>query len=315
MSLPVRLCVVIVNYKTARLVLACIESLRGQLDPGVDRVVVADNASGGDEVAVLARGLRAAGLEGLVEILPCAENRGFSAGNNAGLRHVDAACYLLTNSDTLFRPGAVTALLDAAHRHPEAGLVSPRIEFENGGAQVSCFRFPTPVSETIRSADTGAVTRLAKGHEIPLPVSEHASRPPWTSFASVLLRREALEAIGPLDEGFFMYYEDVDYCRRARDRGWDILNWPAARVVHLNGQSSDIEQRKRDRSRLPAYHYRSRARYFRKHHGRRGLLLANLCWLAGRAVSLPREAFLGKARGVYEREAFDIWMRADTGRR
>jgi N-acetylglucosaminyl-diphospho-decaprenol L-rhamnosyltransferase len=304
-----RLCVIIVNYKTASMTLDCIRTLRGQMDWEQDRVIVVDNASGERDLEFLTSGVSRNGLCDLVRVVACVENRGFSGGNNVGLRQANAAYYLLANSDTLFHPGAVDGLLEAAQKHPEAAIVSPRLEWPNGDAQVSCFRFPTPLSDAIRSAETGIVTRLLKRHEIPLPIVQKESRPEWTSFAAVLIRREALDRIGLMDENYFMYFEDVDYCRRARSFGFSIVNWPFARVVHLQGQSSGLEQRSREKKRLPAYYYRSRAVYYTKFHGRLGLLLSNLCWLAGRSASLFRESFLGKKKSVSDREFLDIWKR------
>lgn len=302
-----RICAVIVNYKTAGLSLDCADSLAGQLDPARDRIIIVDNASGPEECAWLLARLEALGLSGLTRLLPLAVNGGFSAGNNAGMACCAADYYLLANSDTLFRPGAVDGLLEACDLRPEAGLVSPGLEWPDGGAQVSCFRFPRPPSEAIRSADTGVVTRLLRRFDVPLQPRPEPSSPEWTSFACVLIRESACTRVGPLDDGFFMYYEDVDYCARVRAAGFDIVNWPEARVVHLQGRSSDTDERSAARKSLPAFYYRSRARYYRKHCGRAGLLAANLCWLAGRAVSKARELLTGRPRAVPLGEGAAIW--------
>jgi N-acetylglucosaminyl-diphospho-decaprenol L-rhamnosyltransferase len=306
---PTRLCVIIVNYKTAQHTLDCIDTLKDQLEWGKDRVVVVDNASGAQDLEQLTSRIENNGLRELVTVITCAQNRGFSAGNNAGLEAEHAAFYLLANSDTLFRHGAVAGLLEAARENPKAGIISPRLEWPNGDVQMSCFRFPTPLSDTIRSAETGLITKLLKRHNVILPNSERESRPEWTSFAAVLIRREVFDRIGLLDENYFMYYEDVDYCRRARNHGYDIVNWPFARVVHFQGKSSGLEAKVQEKKRLPAYYYHSRARYHEKFHGELGLLAANVCWYAGRLVSLSRELCLRKARTVADREFLDIWKR------
>jgi GT2 family glycosyltransferase len=120
-------------------------------------------------------------------------------------------------------------------------------------------------------------------------VSDAPSEPEWVTFAAALLRREALRDVGPLDEGYFMYLEDIDWCRRARRAGWKVLHWPAARIVHFRGGTSPLKRLAAERRRLPRYYYESRSRYFAKHFGPLGLPAANLCWMTGRGVSLARE--------------------------
>jgi GT2 family glycosyltransferase len=302
-----RLCIVIINYKTPRLTLDCILSLREQVDAGKDCIVVVDNNSGGNDLALIRQGIENNGLESLVTLIPSPENKGFSAGNNIGIRAVEADFYLLANADTLFRPGAINALLQAAAEHPQAGLVSPRLEWPDEEPQVSCFRFHSPFSEIIGSAGTGIITLLLKRYDVPLPTVDRISWPEWTSFACVLIRREVFERIGLMDEGYFMYYEDVDFCRQARQAGFPVLNRPEAHVVHLRGQSSGVKELQQKKKRLPTYHYRSRSRYYRKFYGPAGPLYANLCWLSGRMVSKLRELLMGKARTVPEHQFFDIW--------
>jgi N-acetylglucosaminyl-diphospho-decaprenol L-rhamnosyltransferase len=110
-----------------------------------------------------------------------------------------------------------------------------------------------------------------------------------------------------LDDGFFLYFDDLDFCRRARVAGWTVRNWPAARVVHLRGRSNPVKEMTAERKRRPAYWYESRARYYAKHYGWWGLLGANVAWWLGRGVSLVREALGNKAPHVCEREWLDIW--------
>ena len=109
------------------------------------------------------------------------------------------------------------------------------------------------------------------------------------SFSCALLRRELIEAIGLLDENYYLYFDDVDYCRRAWNAGWPVMTWPAARVVHLKGQSNPVPSFTAQRKRRPRYYYASRSRYFAKYYGLAGLWIANLSWMAGRAISLGRE--------------------------
>jgi GT2 family glycosyltransferase len=302
-----RLAVIIVNFRTSGLVIQCLESLLSQLDPRIDRTVIVDNCSQDDSTQILTDWIAAHDAGNIVQLIASKTNAGFSAGNNIGIAAVDADYYLLLNSDTILRPGAIDALLKIADANLEAGLVSPRLEWPDATPQESCFRYPSPLSELINSAQTGPISAMLKRFDVPLPVSGMVTHPQWTSFACVLVRREVIGAIGPMDEGFFMYFEDIDYCRRARNAGWDIMNSPAAHVVHLRGGSSPVKKRALERKRLPRYYYEARTRYFFLAYGWFGLTAANLLWSLGRLVSRLRELVERRGPSVPERQWLDIW--------
>ena len=309
MNIEKKLCVVIVNYKTPQLTLDCIHSLQDQLDHKYDHIVIVDNNSGNDDIDTLKISMEQEGLSDLITLLASPENKGFSAGNNIGIKAVTARYYLLANADTLFRHNAISSLISAAEKFPKAAIISPRLEWPDGSPQISCFRFHSPLSEIIHSAGTGIVTRLLKKHEVPLQVENDVTMPDWTCFACVLIRQEVFQQVGFLDESYFMYYEDVDFCRRSKIAGFEVVNWPFAHVVHLQGQSSDVKKLHKDKKRLPSYHYQSRARYYTKFYGQLGFVMSNICWLAGRSISLMREILLGKSRTVPEYQHLDIWQK------
>ncbi|MEB2345457.1 MAG: glycosyltransferase family 2 protein [Deltaproteobacteria bacterium] len=302
-----RLAVVIVNYRTPELTLGALASLAGELDRDRDRALVVDNASGDGSAEVIEAAIHAKGWREWARVIRSPDNGGFSAGNNVGLAAESAEFYLLLNSDAYVRPGAIAELLRAAGGRARAGIVSPRLEWPDGTAQISCFRFRSPASELIEAAGTSVVTRLLSRWDVPLPVSDAPLSPAWTSFACVLLHREVLETLGPMDDGYFMYFDDVDYCRRAWRSGFEVLHWPAARVVHLRGGTSPLKAAIAARRPPPPYYYHSRARYFAKFYGRYGLWFANLAWWAGRTVSLLRETFGAKQAHTCEGAGRDIW--------
>ncbi|NJK38150.1 MAG: glycosyltransferase family 2 protein [Oscillatoriales cyanobacterium RM1_1_9] len=302
-----RLAVVIVNYRTPGLVIDCLDSLQTEVRGELDRVFVVDNASGDDSLNKIQQGIEENSWETWAELLPSPVNGGFSAGNNVGIKAATPEAYLLLNSDTLVRPGALHQLLDALHDHPEVGLIGPRLEWPDQTPQISCFRDRSPLSELITAAQTGPITRLLQTHDVPIPVSDVPIEPDWISFACVLIRRQVIEQIGLMDEGYFMYREDNDYCRRARAAGWKILYWPQAHVVHLRGGSGSVKQDVAARKRPPAYLYASRSRYFTKFYGYQGMLVANLLWICGRSISLTREWAGTKQPHTCKAEAQDIW--------
>jgi N-acetylglucosaminyl-diphospho-decaprenol L-rhamnosyltransferase len=295
--------VIILNYRTAALTIDCVASLAGQIDPDM-QVIVVDNDSGDGSADQIERFIEGRGLDKRFTVLRSPVNGGFAAGNNLGIRAVDAGAYLLLNSDTIVRPGAIASLRDAMRRRPDAGIIAPRLEAPDGTPQDSAFRAPTPATELIRAARTGLVTRLLRRHDVVLPREEEPAEAEWVAFACVLIRSEVVERIGPLDEGYFMYFEDIDYCRRAREAGFKVLYWPLSRVAHIAGASSDITPARRKRA--PRYFYEARSRYYGKFHGRTGLLLANLLFSAGRTLSAAREA-LGRSPHLCEEESRDIW--------
>lgn len=302
-----RLAVIILNYRTPQLTIDCLRSLLPQIDSEQHQVIVVDNASADGSVDRIQSVIDSEVWQDWVTLLPSAVNGGFSAGNNLGIQAIAAEAYLLLNSDTLVRPDAIKTLLEAMDRHPTVGIFSPRLEWPDSTPQISCFRYQSPFSELIDGAATGLVTRLLKNYNVPLAVSDESLSPQWTSFACVLIRREVIAAIGLMDEGYFMYYDDVDYCRRSRSAGWPVLHIPQARVVHLRGGSGSVKSDLAKRKRPRPYLYQSRSRYFAKFYGRTGLWVANGCWLLGRGVSSVREWLGNKEPHTCEAMERDIW--------
>ena len=305
--------IVVLNYRTPAMTLDCLASLEPEVAsvPGT-RAVVVDNASGDGSAEVIAEAIAGRGWGAWATLLPATSNRGFAAGNNEAIRSALAepsppSAFLLMNSDTIARPGMLASLMEAASKHPEAGLIGPRLEWPDGTPQAGGFRWHHPVSELIGAAATGPLTRLLGRYVVALPPPGGTAECQWLSFACVLIRREVFQKIGLLDEGFFMYYEDVDFSRRAVGAGFGVLRWPEARVVHLRGGSSAVKSQQASRRRISRYYYESRARYYAKHFGPLGPLTANLCWTAGRGVSLIREAIRNKRPHTAHRQGLDIW--------
>jgi len=303
---PARVAAVVLNYRTPELVIDCLETLAPEIDPQRDCIVVVDNQSGDDSAGAIRNAVESAGWKS-VQVVESPRNGGFAAGNNYGIAAVDAQAYLLLNSDTLIRPGAVETLWRALQARTDVGLVSPRLEWPDGAPQISTFRFHSPFSELVAGSGTGAVRSLLERWDVPIPVREEAFSPEWTSFAAVMIRAEVLRVAGPLDDGFFMYFEDVDYCRRARRAGWRVWHEPEARVVHLRGGTSSVKAATAARRRRPDYYYASRRRYFRNAYGAAGPVLANLCWTLGRVVSWLRETLGSKPPHTVDRELQDNW--------
>jgi GT2 family glycosyltransferase len=316
-----RIASVIINYKTPGLTLDCLSSLEPNIaDLPDSQAIVVDNASRDDSASILRREISARCWDSWADVVEAPNNAGFSAGNNRGIAAAQSRAefdaYLLANSDTILRPGALRALGQRLMSSPTVGLVGPRLEWPSGELQASCFRAISPVSELAAAAKTGVLSRLVGG-DLPIPTDQQngagAEALQWISFACVLIRAEAFAKIGPMDEGFFMYFEDVDYCRRARRSGWQLAYEPEAHVVHLRGGRSPEDFAREECQRRPRFYYESRSRYLAKYYGRTGPLSANFCWTLGRGISLVRELAANKSPHTAAREAGDIWTGALCG--
>jgi N-acetylglucosaminyl-diphospho-decaprenol L-rhamnosyltransferase len=303
----VQLSIVIVNFRTPVFVIDCLTTLLPEL-VGLDaRVIIVDNNSADDSPEIITTWLKLHDVAGNVLFVQSEHNSGFASGNNIGIKSCPAQYYLLLNSDTLIRPNAIRIMLETAIRFPEAGLISPRLEWLDGKAQESCFRYPTPFSELIGASNTGLIAWLLNRYIVALPVQTEIARPQWTSFACVLVNSSVFQQIGLLDEGYFMYFEDVEYCYRARKAGWEIVHNPEARVVHLRGGSSPVKDQTRLKKRIAKYFYESRTRFFYQTCGWLGLTSANLLWWLGRVVSGTRQLLGRSDKAVNERQWLDIW--------
>lgn len=293
--------VVIVSYNTRELLRACLASLRACTLPL--RVVVVDSASHDDSAAVV----RADFAE--VELIALDRNVGFAASNNIGLARLfdegatAAPDYaLLLNPDTIVHPGAIEDLAAFLDRHPRVGMVGPRLLNPDGTLQPAAFRFPTlamtlldlfPPGEALPGRLYGSWWQgrypQERAGDGPFPIDHPLG-------ACMLVRRAVVEQVGRLDEGFFMYAEEVDWCYRIRRAGWAIWQVPAARVTHIGGAAT-----RQFRQRMLIALQESRLRFFRKHYGARFVYWNGRIMRAGmlRAALLAWRAY---ARGELARD-------------
>lgn len=293
-----RLLVVIVNYRTAALTIDCLRSLEPEVRQlGHTRVEVIDNGSTDGSAAAIAQAIAAEGWQDWVELVALEHNHGYSAGNNAAIRPAlagDAPAYvLLLNSDTVVKPAALAGLLDFMDAHPEAGIAGSRLEDPEGAQQHSGFRFPTMISELESGLRLGLFTRLVEDKIVAPDPMDVAHRVDWVAGASMIVRREVFEQIGLLDEGFFLYFEEVDFCFKASRAGWTCWSIPQSRVVHLGGQSTGVTVRRNPRRR-PRYWWESRYRFFTRHYGRAYTFVTDLLWICAFSTYRVRRRLQGK---------------------
>ncbi len=297
------LLVVVVNYRSADLAIECLASLAPEIAarPG-SHVAIVENASGQDQVDRLRAEIDRRGWQNWVTLIATDRNGGFAAGNNVAIAQAlgwttPPALFWLLNPDTVVRPGAMRELEAFLQAHPTAGLAGSRLEHLDGTAQTSAFRFPSILGELEGGLRFGPVSRLLRGRSVVRPISDHDEPVDWVAGASLMVRREVFDQVGLLDDRFFMYYEEVDFCRRAQQAGWACWYVPESRVVHLVGQSSDVTSAAGATKRRPRYWFDARKRYFLTHHGRARTLMANLVHVAAFASYRARRIVQHKPDG------------------
>jgi GT2 family glycosyltransferase len=230
------------------------------------------------------------------------KNLGFAAGNNVGYRASTGRYFLLLNSDTVVPRGAITRLVRFADATPTAAFVGPKVLNPDGSLQYSCRRFPNLRAALLRNTPLARFVRESAAvrdylmtdwcHDAPRAVD-------WLSGCCLLARREAVERIGALDEDYFMYCEDMDWCYRAHAGGWTSVYFPGAQVVHEVGKSSDWLPR-----RMIAFHHLSMYLFWRKHLGARAALpirAAIAGGLAARAAATIATTHLIRLRARWSR--------------
>ena len=251
------LAVSIINYKTGDMTIAAAQSALDALGNREVMIVVVDNASGDGSAEQIEAWMAEAG-DPRLKLVKSETNSGFSGGHNQGMGAApEADFYLILNSDALLRPGFFEPLLAAADAHPKVGLFAPQLEWDDGEVQQSCVRFQGVASELIRGAQSGPVTKLLKRHVVALDLPPDPAQIEWASFACILVRGEMARAIGPMDDGYFLYYEDSEYALRAMRAGWGVHHVPEARAVHFRGGSGPVKEMAKAKTRMPAAARRS----------------------------------------------------------
>jgi GT2 family glycosyltransferase len=293
----VKLLVVIVNYRVTHLAIDCLHSVAKEIAsvPGI-HVAICENGSGDDSTEVIQRAIDDNGWSSWCTLTALDVNLGFTGGNNAILRPALESAdkpqyFLLLNSDTIVRPNAFKALVDFMDNNPKVGIAGSRLEEPDGTPQRSAFRFQTPLGEFEGSLKLGLVSKLLSRWVVAPPVVDHAFETDWVSGASMIIRRETMEATGLLDEGYFTYFDDIDYCFNAKKRGWPSWYVPASRVVHLVGQSTGVNSKPK---RLPPYLLDARRRHFLKNYGAFYAAMVDICRIAGLSLWRLRVLLTGK---------------------
>lgn len=256
---PPDVSVSIVNTSSRELLLACLESLGHDPRRRVTvEVVVLDNASDdGSAEAVRERYPWA-------RLIEQPYRAGFGANHNTVIRATRGRYVYVLNEDTVSEPETFDKMVTYMDANPAVGALGPRVVYPDGRLQPSAWRFPTPGVTALGALTFGRAGIVQSG-------GREARRVDWAMACALLLRREALDQVGLFDERFFIYCEETDLCRRLAAAGWETRYFPFVTVVHHVGQfSARVPERRINE------HWRSRHRYWRKHHSRPGAQAAAL---------------------------------------
>ncbi len=295
-----KLLVVILNYRIVDLTIECLRSLSSEIHrvPGA-KVAVCEHGSGDDSEQRLREAIEAGGWGDWAELTTIQPNRGFPGGNNviirAALASADPPQYvLLLNADTLVHPHALDTLVEFMDANPQVGIAGSRIEGLDRTLRASPFRFQGIATELDRGLRLGHVSKLLSPWAVVPPAPSSACEVEWVTGASMMIRREVFETAGLLDEGFYNYFDDIDFCLNAKRAGWSTWFVPKSCVVHFEGAATGIGKERVTLKRRPAYWFQARRRFFLKNYGPVYAAIADAAFLLGFALWRLRRRIQGK---------------------
>ncbi len=293
------LSIIIVSWNVCDLLRRCLQSIaaaRGDLRLDV---IVVDGGSIDGSPQMVAREFPD------VHLIACQENVGFPKGNNMGMVHAAGRYIMLLNPDTEVIGAALSWLVTFLDNHPDVGAVGPQLLYGDGRVQSSRRRFPTLATAFFESTwlqPYAPPHLLRRYYALDLPDSETADVD-WVVGAALMTRREVVGQVGEMDEGYFMYSEELDWCRRIKEAGWRVVYLPAAQIIHHEGKSSEQAVTARH-----IHFQRARLRYLQKFHGTVPAFCLRLFLLTSYLYQLLLEA----AKGIVGHRRDLRWQRVNA---
>ena len=292
--------IVIVNYCCAALTVRCLEALHPQVVARDDvRVVVVDNASPDGSAQALQAAIDTHQWSDWVSLSVSPVNGGFASGNNFALRPALTGSrppefVWLLNPDTEVRANALSTLESFMRQHPRAGVVGGSYEDNGGVVWPYAFRFPSVLGELDAGMRWGALSRLLVRFVVAQPMEDRNQAVDWLCGANLMIRSKVFERTGLMDDRYFLYFEETDFCLQAARSGWERWYVPACRVMHHGGGSTGFSSDDEHPKRMPGYWFESRRLYFQKNHGWAYAALCDLLWVTGFAIWRIRRILQGK---------------------
>jgi len=273
--------IITVNYKTSRLITELIQSLLSEVDKiGPTHMIIVDNDSQDDSVEYLNKYITEHEIN-WITVIQNPENSGYASGNNVALEYIakgtiSAERIWFLNPDTKIRPNAGLVLTDAIKEN-DFHIVGSRLEDDDGTPQCSHFNFPGVLTQLSNGLRLGLFDRLIKNKLVTKPTTEKITQADWLSGASFMITSHYFKTIGLLDNEYFLYFEELDYCLQGNRKNMPCWHIPQSRVYHAVGAATGISDHRKKAPRRPQYWFNSRRRFFLKNYG--GLTLAS-CDLA-----------------------------------
>ncbi len=293
MSAAPDLSIIVVAWNVRDLVLDCLASIEDARLRCSHEVIVVDNGSADGTVEAVRRGFPR------THVIALPANVGFAAGNNQGMLEATGRHFVLLNSDTIVLPGGLERCVEYLDAHPEVGVVGPQLLNPDRSKQNCIHNSPTLLSELVgqsllrRLWPSRWPSKLVDYRE-PLEVEAVLG-------ACLFVRADVVREVGPIDEAYFFFLEETDWCERIRARGWKVVHLPDAEVIHLYGEAT----KKKVPLRTRIEYYRSRYVFFRKNRSRAAYLALRALVRAKLAAGLA----LG-GRRAQEYRAIWAWHRA-----
>jgi N-acetylglucosaminyl-diphospho-decaprenol L-rhamnosyltransferase len=249
--------VVVVNWNGGELLLRCLHSVQESRGCAAE-IILIDNASTDGSAREAAQHIER------LQLIQNSSNVGFARANNVGIQAAQTPYVLLLNNDTVLRPQALQTLIRYMQNHPDVAACGPRLVNADGSVQPFIYGSEPDIGHLVVRGLLALVGRSIHDWQVSTALDVD-----WVAGTAMLVRKAAIDAVGPLDEGFFMYFEDVDWCRRFRAGGWRVAYVPEAEVLHLNRRSYHDRERQQ-------HYYRSLRRYYTLHYGLLSRLLLRL---------------------------------------
>jgi hypothetical protein len=299
--------VIIVSWNVCDLLRDCLESIYTNAGGLSLDILVVDSDSHDGTLAMLEQSFPQ------VTVLAQAENVGFTKGNNIGLRIAQGDYLILLNPDTKIIGDALNTLITYMDAHSKVGIVGPHTLNEDGTTQSTRRRFPTLLTGIFESTWLQAIApkTILRRYYMSDTSDSAALDVDWVQGSAMLVRRAVYEQIGGLDEGYVMYSEELDWCKRAKLAGWSVAYIGSASIIHYGGKSSEQV--------IASSHIwfqRSKLRYFRKYHGWFAAQFLRLVLLLNYVVQLIIEAFkrlLGRKPDLREERIKTYWQVLRSG--
>lgn len=271
-------------------------------------IVVVDNHSCDGSVTKLKQYISKNGYEDVVTLLESERNGGFGAGNNFAIRSVlntdkEPDFFLLINPDALPSDGLITTFSKYLLEETNCGIIGGTIKRPDGEKKVSSFRYPNLISEFLRAFPLGILRKIFFNYLVAGDLANQTKEVDWISGSCMMIRPDVFRDIGLFDETYFLYYEEIDLCRRAKSEGWKIVQTINAGIIHTSGAITGIQNREK---RIPKYMYHSRKHYFKKHHGIFYLWLANSLFIIGSFFNYIKKCIFRTSQNSQKYYIFDF---------